>query len=100
VHFPGTSGSGRRGRHQNAGIPASRFNPDRPNVRHHLSFGQGIHSCLGNVLARMEATTVLRELAQRVDRLEVVDPAAVRYLPTFFLRGIPELPVNVHPCRG
>jgi len=27
----------------------------------------------------------------------VVDPAAVRYLPSFFLRGIPELPVRVHP---
>ncbi len=76
------------------------FNPDRPHVRQHLSFGQGIHSCLGNVLARMEAAAVLRELAQRVDRLEVVDPAAVRYLPTFFLRGIPELPVNVHARRG
>jgi cytochrome P450 len=73
------------------------FNPDRRNVRHHLSFGQGIHACLGNVLARMEATAVLRELVQRVDRLEVVDPAAVRYLPSFFLRGIPELPVRVHP---
>jgi cytochrome P450 len=72
------------------------FNPDRPNVRRHLSFGQGIHACLGNVLARMEATAVLRELAQRVGRLEVIDPAAVRYLPTFFLRGIPELPVRVH----
>jgi cytochrome P450 len=76
------------------------FNPDRRNVRHHLSFGQGIHACLGNVLARMEATAVLRELAQRVERLEVVDPAAVRYLPSFFLRGIPELPVRVHPRRA
>jgi cytochrome P450 len=73
------------------------FNPDRPHVRHHLSFGQGIHACLGNVLARMEATAVLRELAERVDRLEVVDPAAVRYLPSFFLRGITELPVRVYP---
>jgi cytochrome P450 len=73
------------------------FNPDRRNVRQHLSFGQGIHGCLGNVLARMEATAVLRELAERVDRLEVVDPAAVRYLPSFFIRGIPELPVRVHP---
>jgi cytochrome P450 len=76
------------------------FNPDRRNVRHHLSFGQGIHACLGNVLARMEASAVLRELAQRVDRLEVVDPAAVRYLPSFFLRGIPELPVHVHPRQA
>ena len=76
------------------------FNSDRRNVRHDLSFGQGIHACLGNVLARMEAAAVLRELAQRVDRLEVVDPAAVRYLPSFFLRGIPELPVRVHPRRS
>jgi len=73
------------------------FNPDRRNVRRHLSFGQGIHACLGNVLARMEATAVLGELAERVDRLEVIDPAAVRYQPSFFIRGIPDLPVRVHP---
>ncbi|HLK75612.1 MAG TPA: cytochrome P450 [Streptosporangiaceae bacterium] len=73
------------------------FDPDRRNVRHHLSFGQGIHACLGNVLARMEAAAVLRELAEHVDRLEVIEPGAVRYLPSFFLRGIPSLPVRVHP---
>jgi cytochrome P450 len=73
------------------------FDPDRRNVRHHLSFGQGIHACLGNVLARMEAAAVLRELAGHVDRLEVIDPGAVRYLPSFFLRGIASLPVRVHP---
>lgn len=42
---------------------------------------------------------LLRELAQRVERLEVVEPGRVRYLPSFFLRGIPSLPVRVHP-RG
>src|ERR1700721_2506088 len=41
------------------------FNPDRRNVRHHLSFGQGIHACLGNVLARMEAAPCLREVPPR-----------------------------------
>ena len=76
------------------------FNPDRRHVRHHLSFGQGIHACLGNVLARMEAMAVLRKLAQRVDRLEVIDPAAVRYLPSFFLRGIPELLGPRGGCLG
>jgi cytochrome P450 len=45
----------------------------------------------------MEATAVLHELAQRVDRIEAVDPAKVRYLPSFFLRGISELPVRVYP---
>jgi 4-methoxybenzoate monooxygenase (O-demethylating) len=63
------------------------FIPDRRNVRHHLGFGQGSHACLGNVLARMEAAGVLRELAQRVDRLEAVDPAAAS----------PSCRVRVHP---
>lgn len=76
------------------------FDPDRGNVRQHVSFGQGIHSCLGNVLARMEAATVLRELAQRLDGLDVVAPAAVAYTPSFWLRGIRELPVVVHARRA
>lgn len=71
------------------------FDPDRPNVRSHLAFGQGIHACLGNALARMEATTVLRELAGTVARIDVLDPAAVRYTRSFVLRGIRELPVRV-----
>ena len=75
------------------------FDPGRPGVRQHVAFGQGIHACVGNVLARMEATAVLRALAARVDRLEVVDPDGVRYTPSFFLRGIPQLPVVVHPRR-
>ena len=73
------------------------FDPGRPGVRQHVAFGQGIHACVGNVLARMEATAVLRELAGRVDRLQVVDPDGVRYTSSFFLRGIKQLPVVVHP---
>lgn len=72
------------------------FLPGRPAQRQHVAFGQGIHACVGNVLARMEATTLLREVAARVERLEVVHPGGVRYLPSFFLRGIVELPVVVH----
>jgi cytochrome P450 len=72
------------------------FVPGRPRQRQHVAFGQGIHACVGNVLARMEATTLLREVAVRVERLEVIDPHGVRYLPSFFLRGIPRLPVVVH----
>jgi cytochrome P450 len=76
------------------------FLPGRPAQRQHVAFGQGIHACVGNVLARMEAATVLREVADRVDRLEVVDPEGVRYLPSFFLRGVPRLPVVVHGRAG
>ena len=72
------------------------FSPDR-HVRHHLAFGQGIHTCLGAALARMEGALVLRELAQRFERVEVVDPSAVRHNPSFVLRGILELPVRAIP---
>ena len=32
-----------------------RFDPDRPTAQRHVAFGQGIHACIGNILARMEA---------------------------------------------
>lgn len=58
-----------------------------------LSFGMGIHHCLGAPLARMEAQIVFSRLAQR--RL-VVEPAGdpVR-APGVFIRGLASLPVQV-----
>lgn len=48
-----------------------RFDPDRPDAHRHLSFGHGIHHCMGASLARMEFRTVLDELARGpVFRLE------------------------------
>lgn len=38
------------------------FDPGRDNAREHVSFGHGIHHCIGAHLARLEITTVLREL--------------------------------------
>jgi cytochrome P450 len=32
---------------------SDRFDPDRPTTQRHVAFGQGIHACIGNVLARM-----------------------------------------------
>ena len=73
------------------------FDPDRHNARQHLAFGQGIHTCLGAALSRMEGAIALRELARRFDRVAVIDPLAVRYTPSFVLRGILDLPVRVTP---
>jgi cytochrome P450 len=67
-----------------------RFDPERPSVRQHLSFGQGIHAWLGNMLARMEATIAVKRLAEAADDVSVVDPSAVHYTQSFMLRGIPE----------
>jgi cytochrome P450 len=60
-----------------------------------LSFGWGIHHCLGAPLARLEAQTVFARLVERFARIE---PAArIPRFSTTFLRGVPSLPVRVTP---
>jgi len=48
------------------------FVVDRPNARHHLSFGFGIHRCLGNRLAEMQLRILWEEILQRHPVIEVV----------------------------
>lgn len=67
---------------------------DRPNVRQHLSFGYGIHRCLGNRLAEMQLRILWEEIMKRFSHVEVVGEA--KYLNSSFIRGITELPVVVH----
>lgn len=58
----------------------------------HLSFGFGVHYCLGAMLARMEIKAVLTEILQRVDRFELAgDPALMK---TTFVGGLKRLPVS------
>lgn len=71
------------------------FDPLRQNVREHLAFGHGIHVCVGAGLARIEAMSALRALAENVSALEVVDRDALRYGPSYGLRGLMGLPVRV-----
>ena len=68
---------------------------DRPNARHHLSFGFGIHRCLGNRLAEMQLRIIWEEIMKRFEHVEVVGEP--RYLKSSFIRGITELPVRLHP---
>lgn len=66
---------------------------DRERPRHHLSFGFGIHRCMGNRLAEMQLRTVWEEIHKRFDRIEVVgEPIRVA---SNFVRGYAELPVRV-----
>jgi cytochrome P450 len=71
------------------------FDPDRARLREHVAFGHGIHVCVGAGLARMEAAAALTALAASVDALEVQADRPLRYLPSFLLRGLVELPVRV-----
>jgi len=68
---------------------------DRPNPRHHISFGFGIHRCMGNRLAEMQLRVLWEEIMQRFDRVEVVgEPERIK---SNFVRGYSSLPVRVHP---
>jgi cytochrome P450 len=67
---------------------------DRPNASRHLSFGAGIHYCVGAPLARLEAQIALAAVARRLPRLQLLD-AHPRWRPTFVLRALDALPVAV-----
>ncbi len=72
---------------------ANEFLIDRENPRKHLSFGFGIHRCLGNRLGEMQLRVLWEEILKRFPKIEVVgDPV---YLRSNFIRGILELPVRI-----
>ena len=73
---------------------ANEFLIDRPDARKHLSFGFGIHRCIGNRLGEMQLRIIWEEILARFSRIEVVGEP--KYLKSSFIRGITELPVRVH----
>ncbi len=74
---------------------ADDFIIDRPNSRHHLAFGFGIHRCMGNRLAEMQLRVLWEEIMQRFEMIEVVGPE--QRVRSNFIRGYTELPVVAHP---
>ena len=66
---------------------------DRPSVRNHLSFGAGIHRCMGNRLAEMQLRILWEEALKRFETIELAgEPKRTCNL---FIRGFTELPVKV-----
>ncbi|PKQ04831.1 MAG: cytochrome P450, partial [Alphaproteobacteria bacterium HGW-Alphaproteobacteria-11] len=72
---------------------ANEFLIDREGARHHLSFGFGIHRCIGNRVGEMQLRVLWEEIMKRFKKVEVVGEPA--YLRSNFIRGITELPVIV-----
>jgi len=71
-----------------------RFLIDRANARQHVSFGYGIHRCMGNRLAEMQLRILWEEIMQRFRRVEVTgSPVRVR---SNFVKGYTDLPVKLH----
>ena len=72
---------------------ASQFIIDRPRARQHLSFGFGIHRCVGNRLAEMQLRILWDEIHKRFPVIEVLaEPVRVR---SSFVRGFTELMVRI-----
>ena len=74
---------------------ANQFQVDRPNARHHLAFGFGIHRCMGNRMAEMQLRVLWEEIMKRFETVEVVGEVRRNY--STFIHGIRELPVRVSP---
>jgi cytochrome P450 PksS len=61
----------------------------------HISFGQGIHFCLGAPLARMESQIAINTLLERKPNLQLKgEPQSLRWRPSMMLRGLQALPVK------
>ncbi|GAB2960811.1 cytochrome P450 [Streptomyces pseudoechinosporeus] len=83
------------------------FDAGRTNVRRHLSFGRGIHSCPGAPLARAEARVSIERLLDRTSDIRISErvhgPADARryqYVPTFILRGLTHLNLEFTPAES
>ena len=69
------------------------FTIDRARPRQHLSFGFGIHRCVGNRLGELQLKILWEEVLKRFDRIEVMDEPGRVY--SSFVHGITSLPVRI-----
>ncbi len=66
---------------------------DRARSRHHLSFGFGVHRCVGNRLAEMQLIILWEEIMKRFPRIELMDEPKRIY--SNFIHGITEMKVRI-----
>ncbi len=69
------------------------LDPTRANAQTHLSFGSGIHYCLGAALARLEGAIAVGALLRRLPRLALVD-GPLTWRSNMVLRGLAAMPVT------
>ena len=75
------------------GPDADQVRLDRPNAKQHLSFGGGVHHCLGSSLARLEGRAAITKLFRRFPRLTLT--GVPEHNGRINLRGLTRLPVSV-----
>jgi cytochrome P450 len=77
---------------------------DRPNVREHVAFGRGIHTCPGAPLARLEARVTIERMLDRMADIRISEPhhgppgaRRYEYDPNYLLRGLSALHLEFTP---
>jgi cytochrome P450 len=75
------------------------FDVCRGNARTHLSFGHGVHFCLGASLARLDATIGFQTLLGRLNNIRLAEGKNdFKHTPSFILRGLKQLHMEFDPA--
>ena len=86
------------GNRDDSQIPGAKdFVIDRPQARQHLSFGFGIHRCVGNRLAELQLTIIWEEILKRFPEIKVVEEPIRTY--SSFVKGYESMKVII-PARA
>lgn len=79
--------------------PAEFSNPEtfdlsRLRIKQHLSFGHGVHTCIGAALARLEMKIALQTLLASYAKISCVDKENFAWIDSIFIHGVTELSVS------
>lgn len=77
---------------------AFKIDRDRSELRKHVTFGAGIHSCLGAALARQELKQAISTLLRRIPTLELDPDDEPHRNPIFLVHGYDKMPVRWDPA--
>jgi|GEM_PF-968674 len=74
----------------------NRFDVHRSDLKRHMTFGYGIHSCVGAALARLELTVAFETLVKNFSRFDCPPDDNLAWEKSFFVQGVSELPTTCH----
>ena len=70
------------------------FDIGRENARNHMSFGYGIHFCLGNLLAKLQGKVALEEITKKIPTLRLMPGADINFIENLSFRVPTSVPVE------